>query len=248
VETELSLMKIEESVTKRAQPIDDNFVVKWMPRSVVAEQYRVGATRLAMFDMNGGPMIAAVTSAVKGEGKTTTVINLGYTLARDLGKRTLLLDCDFLAPMLQRYMDSIPQWGLADCLTNEIPIEQCLSGFGDVPCWIMPVGSSDIPPNQLLRSERLHTKLMQLREQFDYILINTPPILPLATMNALVSHVDLLLVVVRANATPHQVVKGAVKSLRARVPVHIVLNRVASQALPSYMYDYAYSEKQIMRS
>jgi succinoglycan biosynthesis transport protein ExoP len=222
--------------------MDDNFIVKWMPHSFVAEQYRVGATRIALLDSAGKSTVVAVTSAVKGEGKTTTVINLGYTLARDLGKRTLLIDCDFTMPTLHRYADGIPEWGLADCLTSDVSWEDCLANFGDVPCWIMPVGNSRIHSNELLKTGRLQSLLAQLRERFDYILINTPPILPLATMTVPAGHVDHLVLVVRANSTPHQVVKRAMKSLRSRVPIQVILNRVGSGALPSYMYDYGYTE------
>ena len=67
---------------------DRRFVAKLFPRSMAAEQYRVAAARLQL--SSGGAGVAVVTSAIKGEGKTTTVINLGYTLARDFGKRVLL--------------------------------------------------------------------------------------------------------------------------------------------------------------
>jgi hypothetical protein len=66
-------------------------------------------------------------------------------------------------------------------------------------------------------------------------------------MNVLASHVDHLVLVVRANSTPHQVVKRAMKSLRSRTPVQVVLNRVGSGALPSYMYDYGYAEPKAAR-
>ena len=59
-----------------------------------------------------------MTSAIKGEGKTTTVINLGYTLARDFGKRVLLLDCDFVFPELQYFSETPAQYGLVDCFRD----------------------------------------------------------------------------------------------------------------------------------
>lgn len=215
-----------------------NLVVKWLPASIVAEQYRVAATRLALVTAKDRSTIVAVTSAVKGEGKTTTVVNLGYTLARDLGKRTLLVDCDFKAPVLNRYAETDPERGLADCLEGEIPVDECLSGFGEVPCWILPVGNGETQSGELLRAECLASIFAQLREQFEYILINAPPILPLADMNVLAGHADLLLLVVRAGSTPQQFVKRALATLRADIPIHVILNAVGGQALPYYMYDY----------
>lgn len=218
------------------------FVAKWWPNSVTSEQYRVAATRLALLEQNGHSTVAAVTSAVKGEGKTTTVVNLGYTLARDLGKRTLLLECDFGRPTLHRYLETPPQWGLADALQSGVPFEDCISRFGDVPCWIMPIGTCQTSVSELLKTAGFRQILTRCRAEFDYILINTPPILPQATMNMLEQHVDLILLVVRASSTSHNVVKRARNSLRAKKPVHVILNAVESQSLPNYMYD-SYAEQ-----
>lgn len=218
----------------------NGFVVKWLPNSSVAEQYRVAATRLSLIRPGGQSTVVAVTSAVKGEGKTTTVVNLGYTMARDLGKRTLLLDCDFKFPMLHRYAEAVPKVGLADCLVREIPLENCIYSFEEAPCSIMPVGSSAVTSTELLRTDRLGGIIAQLRERFEYILINTPPIFPLAAMNVLARHADLLVLVVRANSTPKPVVQRALGFLQAIAPAHVILNAVKSHSLPSYMGDYEY--------
>lgn len=215
------------------------FVVRWLPNTLVSEQYRVAGTRLSLLGMKQQSKVIAVTSAVKGEGKTTTVINLGYTMARDMGKRVMLIDCDFKCPGLHPFMEQTPQWGLADYLTTDLDIDSCLSGFGEVPCWIMPVGNPVVQETALLKTDRLTGLLEQLRSRFDYIFINTPPILPQATMNVLAGHADHLILIVRANSTPHDVVRRAVSSLRSNKPTHVILNAVGSQSLPSYIYEYA---------
>ena len=218
---------------------DRSFVVKWMPNAIVSEQYRVAATRLFLLGAEKQSTVVAVSSAVKGEGKTTTVINLGYTLARDLGKRVLLVDCDLKCPGLHNFMEGHPKGGMADYLAGDLEIDECVAGFGEVPCWIMPVGNPVVNSSELLRTDRLAALFDRLRNRFDYIILNTPPILPQATMNVLAGHSDILLLVVRANSTPHDVVKRAVSSLRSRKPLHVVLNAVGSQSLPSYVYEYA---------
>ncbi len=221
----------------KGQTHELGFVTKLWPTSIMSEQYRVAATRLALLNGKEQSTIVAVTSAVKGEGKTTTTLNLAYTLARDLGKRTLLLDCDFGCPLPSHYLVTPPQWGLADLLLRDVPFEECLSGFGDVPCWIMPAGATEFTASDLLlKAERFNQILARCRERFEYVLINTPPILPLATMNMLEQHVDLLVLVVRASSTAQDVVKRALTSLRTNRPVHVVLNAVESQSLPYYMY------------
>lgn len=225
--------------------IDRRFVTKMFPRSMAAEQYRVAAARLQLLNPTGTPIVAAVTSAIKGEGKTTTVVNLGYTLSRDFGRRVLLLDCDFVFPELRAFVETPVRFGLVDCLRSETPPQEAMSPFADVPCWIMPAGEDASDSNELLRAGQLNRVLSQLREEFDYILLNAPPILPVATMNVLESHCDLLLLVVRANLTAKQVVTQAIGSLRASRPIQVVLNGVTTNSLPSYMLDYSTSERQV---
>jgi polysaccharide biosynthesis transport protein len=241
------LIPSKQSLTERSSlhEVDRRFVAKMFPRSMAAEQYRVAAARLQLLNTTGASMVVAVTSAIKGEGKTTTVINLGYTLSRDFGRRVLVMDCDFVYPELTAFLESPVGYGLIDCLRSDIPLQQAMSSFADVPCWIMPAGESVADSNDLLRAGQLNRVLSQLREEFDYILLNAPPILPVATMNVLESHSDLLLLVVRANLTSKQAVTQAIGSLRADRPIHVVLNGVASNSLPSYMLDYAVSESRV---
>jgi capsular exopolysaccharide synthesis family protein len=207
---------------------------------MAAEQYRVAAARLQL--SSGGSGVAVVTSAIKGEGKTTTVINLGYTLARDFGKRVLVVDCDFVYPELKCFLERPIQNGLIDYLRGECKLEDATTSFAEIPCWIMPAGVSDDPTELLKRTDRLEWVFAQMREKFDYVLLNAPPILPVATMNVLERHVDLLLLVVRANQTSQQVVRRALGSLRGAKPIQVILNAVASQSLPYYMTDYTLVE------
>ncbi|MBX3303982.1 MAG: AAA family ATPase [Nitrospira sp.] len=225
--------------------IDRRFVTKMFPRSMAAEQYRVAAARLQLLNSAGAPMVAAVTSAIKGEGKTTTVVNLGYTLSRDFGRRVLLVDCDFVFPELKAFIETPIRYGLIDCLRSDIPPQQAMTPLADVPCWIMPAGQDVNDSSELLRAGQLNRVFSQLREEFDYILLNAPPILPVATMNVLESHSDFLLLVVRANLTAKQAVTQALGSLRASKPIHVVLNGVAANALPSYMLDYRAGESRV---
>ncbi|OQW37816.1 MAG: hypothetical protein A4E19_12410 [Nitrospira sp. SG-bin1] len=242
---EAELNKQPLAARPSAHEIDRRFVAKIFPRSMAAEQYRVAAARLQLLNTTGAPMVAAVTSAIKGEGKTTTVVNLGYTLSRDFGRRVLILDCDFVFPEMAAFLETPIKYGLIDCLRSDIPLQQAMSPLADVPCWIMPAGEAVAASTELLRAGQLDRVLSQLREEFDYILLNAPPILPVATMNVLESHCDHLLLVVRANLTAKQAVTQAIGSLRAHRPIHVILNGVAGNSLPSYMVEYAVSESRV---
>ncbi len=236
---EVTVAKQPQGDPQNGKRYRERFVAKVFPHSMAAEQYRVAAARLQLINPNAGASVVAVTSAVKGEGKTTTVINLGYTLARDFGKRVLLLDCDFVCPELKHFSETPIKYGLADCCRGEIPVEEAMTSFTDIPCWIMPEGTIGSGSTELLKTGPLERVLAQLREKFDYILLNAPPILPVATMNVLERHTDLLLLVVRANLTPQDVVKRAVRSLRVSNTIHVVLNCVPMNGLPSYMSEYS---------
>src|SRR5205085_11691592 len=102
-----------------------NLVAKWQPRSIAAEQYRMAATRLVLLTEGRCSTVLEVTSALRGEGKTTTVVNLGYTLARNLGKKTLLIDCDFRNPTLHEYVNKSAWGGLIELLDGESSLENC---------------------------------------------------------------------------------------------------------------------------
>ena len=231
--TWITSANLEESL-----PPHLNLVAKWQPRSIAAEQYRMAVSKLVLSTEGRGSTIIAVTSALKGEGKTTTVVNLGYSLARDLGRRTLLIDCDFRCPALHQYVDVPPQAGLIELLDGEASLEDCLSAVDEVPCSIISVGGSGKEPNELTRIEQLSALLPKLRTNFDYVIINSSPVLPSASMGILASLADVLILVIRAGATPKHVVQQAFRMLGLTTEALVILNAVETQSMPNYIYGY----------
>ena len=214
-----------------------NLVAKWQPHSIAAEQYRMAASRLVLSTEGRGSTVLEVTSAIKGEGKTTTVVNLGYTLARNLGKKTLLIDCDFRHPGLHEYVTT-PAWGLIDLLDGEASLENCLSSIDEAPCSILSIGRIRESLNELTRIQQLKAILPKIRMNFDYVIINAPPVLPSASVGILASLADLHIMVIRAGTTPKHVVQQAFTMLRLSGEAHVILNAVEGQSMPSYMYGY----------
>jgi capsular exopolysaccharide synthesis family protein len=215
-----------------------NLVAKWQPRSIAAEQYRMAATRLVLSTEGRGSTVLEVTSALIGEGKTTTVVNIGYTLARNLGKKTLLIDCDFRHPALHEYVNK-PAWGgLIELLDGEASLENCLSAIDEVPCSILSIGRTGEDFNELTRIQQLKAILPKIRMNFDYVIINAPPVLPSASVGILASLADLHIMVIRAGTTPKHVVQQAFTMLRLSGEAHVILNAVEEQSMLSYMYGY----------
>lgn len=215
-----------------------SLVAKWQPRSIAAEQYRMAATRLVLTTERRQSTVIEVTSALEGEGKTTTVVNLGYTIARDLGRRTLLIDCDFRRPALHKYVSVPPRAGLVDLLDGHVSLEECLSRIDEVPCAIMTVGRSEDERNELGRIEQFRAILPQLRAQFQYLIINTPPVLASATMGILAHLADEVVMVIKAGSSPQHVVQKAFTLLNLIGERQVVLNGVDEHSLPHYLYGY----------
>lgn len=219
-----------------------NLVAKWQPVSIAAEQYRMAASRLVLLTESRGSTIIEVTSALKGEGKTTTAVNLGYTIARDLGRKTLLIDCDLRCPVLHQYATAPARAGLIEWLDGQASFDECVSVMDeDVPCSIMAVGGVAAEQNELARIQQLKALLPKIRLQFDYIIINTPPVLPSATMGILASLADVLILVIRAGTTPKQMVQKAYSMLGVTTDKQVILNAVEADTMPNYIYGYGAS-------
>lgn len=190
-----------------------NVVAKWSPHSLVAEQFRVAATRVVLSSSDRKNFVAVITSAMAGEGKSATASNLAYVLAQDLGKKTLLIDCDFKRPVLHAYNGISMRPGLAEAIFGDASLDSCLHRCGDTSLWVLPAGRRDHRLVDLSKIAQLTTIVTELKEKFDMIIIDAPPILPLADMNLLASIADMLLIVVRSGVTPQDVIERAVKSL-----------------------------------
>lgn len=215
-----------------------NLIAKWRPTSLVAEQFRVAATRLVLLGSSQKSMVVVVTSAVKGEGKSTAAGNLAYVLAQDLGKSTVLIDCDFKQPILHAYYGIPSKPGLAEAIYGDLPLDACLQRNGDSSLYVLTCGRRDHRLVDLTKIPQIRNILTELQTRFEFIILDAPPILPLADMNLLASMADMLLVVVRAGITPQDVVEKAIKTLRPFNRAGIVLTGYEAERAPKYMHQY----------
>ena len=215
-----------------------NLVCMWRPQSTVAEQFRVAATRLQMMGGGRKSTVIVVTSALPGEGKSSTAINLGYVLAKDLGKTTVLIDSDLKRPMQHVYAGIELEPGLTDILCEDQPVNDCLQRRGDLSLWTLPAGSFQHGDGGAALSDiqQLDNLLTELRPRFDYIIMDTPPIMPLADMNVLACMADVLILVIRAGITQQSIVKTALKTLPDKTEARIILNGIDNQSIPYYMH------------
>ena len=166
-----------------------------------AEAYKLLRTNL-MFSLPDKPCrILGVTSSIRGEGKSTTSVNLAYTLAQT-GKRVLLIDGDMRLPTIAQKLEMSGTPGLSNLLAGLSAERNCLRKSSYFDNWyILPAG--DIPPNpsELLGSERMHALLDRYKDVFDYILLDLPPVNIVVDALVITKWTDGVIVVVRENYT-----------------------------------------------
>ncbi len=227
-------------------PAKFHLIAKWVPASLMAEQYRVGSTRLVIMTSEKRNVVTLVTSSVMGEGKTTTAVNLAYILAHDLNKSTLLIDCDFKRPMVHDYMGIPAGPGIGDVLQGGAILENCLHQCDGLPLWILPTGSPAVRPSGLSGIQYVKKFLPALRARYDHVILDAPPVLPLADVNALSGLADMTVFVVRAGGTSQDIVKKALDTLGETADAAgIVLTQVEMEYAPYLMYTAAYTNEDV---
>jgi capsular exopolysaccharide synthesis family protein len=225
-------------------PAKFHLIAKWVPASLMAEQYRVAATRMVIMTSEKRNVVTLVTSSVMGEGKTTTAVNLAYILAHDLSKSTLLIDCDFKRPAVHEYMGIPAGPGLGDALHGSEILENCIHQCDGVPLWILPTGSPRVRPAGLSGIQYVKKILPELRARYDHVILDAPPVIPLADVNALSGLADMTVLVVRAGGTSQDIAKKALKTLGETTDTAgIILTQVEMEYAPYFMYAAAYTNE-----
>ena len=200
------------------------------PRSLAAEQFRILRYRLEGLAA-AGVRALAFTSAQTGEGKTTTAVNAALTLARGGKNRVVLVDADLRRPGVARMMGLKARDGLCDVVAGRTPLGNCLWRFGQDELFVLPAGQVPDDICNILYDTRITAVLQELKGRFDFVLVDTPPVLPLADAPILCRALDGAVLVVRAGVTAGEVVAAAIDSLRG-ITVHgLVLNDVDPQLL-----------------
>lgn len=211
------------------------------PRSVLSEQYRILAHRVREQAGKDGSAAVMLTSAVGGEGKTTIAINLALALARTTEGRVLLLDADLRKPRVGQYLEITPTRGFSHVLQRP---EDDVQRY----CWrlkelyVLPGAGSMPDPVGALSSERATALFASLRRQFQIIVVDAPPVLPIADASILSRLVDSVVFVVRARRSPRELIERAVEGLDAPKVMGIALNDVDVQRT-RYAAAYRYYEK-----
>jgi capsular exopolysaccharide synthesis family protein len=221
-------------------------VTQARPHSPMTESYRALRTSLLLSNPGAPPKVIMVTSALPQEGKTTTSINCAIVLAqKQKGGRVLLIDADLRRPSIHKHLGMGLRKGLSDVLTGNATLEEAIAPTAiDENLFVLPAGTPPPYPAELLASSDMRDKLVQLREQYAHIIIDTPPSLSVTDAVVLSTRADAVVLVIRSGQTKKQSLRRArdiLAQVNAKV-VGVLLNAVDLSS-PDYYYYYEYQGK-----
>jgi capsular exopolysaccharide synthesis family protein len=180
-----------------------------------------------------------ITSALPKEGKSFTASNLAQVIVRQHGRRALLLDADLRNPQLHNVLGAEPGPGLSEYLRSETDEFSIIQRGPMENLFLIPAGANSGNPAELLANGRLKFLLSRLEAMFDWIIVDSPPAVPVADAALLANFCDGVLLVVRSNSTPMDAARQAKKEFAERNVVGVVLNGIAPDLSPYSQYYYA---------
>lgn len=182
------------------------------PKSSAAEAYRTLRTNLQFSMLDKDSNIIAVTSCEPGEGKSTIICNLAISLAQS-GKKVLLVDCDLRKPIVHKKFGISNASGLTSLLLKESTIEEAIYKV-DIPnLGLIPSGPVPPNPSEILGSKKMSKVLDELRNYFDIILLDSPPVLVVSDLHVLASSIDGILLVATYGVTEKNAILRAKESI-----------------------------------
>jgi capsular exopolysaccharide synthesis family protein len=222
----------------------EKLVVTERPEQSTIEQYRKLAATLHHAQTERQLKVVMVSSAVSGDGKTLTSTNLALTLSESYRRRVLLIDADLRRPSVHEVFQVKNVTGLTDSLKAEndrrLPLIQASAYLS-----LLLAGRPDSDPMSGLTSGRMRRLIGEAAATFDWVIIDTPPVVLLPDANLLAAMVDAAILVIGAGKTPHKLITRAIDALGRNRILGVVLNRVDPSCLAGgYGYGYySYGER-----
>lgn len=203
-----------------------------------AEEFRTLRSRLYQIREKLPLKRLMVTSALPKEGKSFVTANLGQVMVRQHGRRALIIDADLRSPGMHRHLGAPQTPGLSDYLLGECDEFGVLQRGPMENLFFLPAGRLASSPSELLANGRLKLFLQRVEPLFDWIIMDTPPVIPVADSTALANFCDGVLMVVRSNLTPSDLARRAREEFQDKLLLGVVLNGAPSGKLSQSKYYY----------
>ncbi|WP_410489392.1 CpsD/CapB family tyrosine-protein kinase [Bacillus sp. DTU_2020_1000418_1_SI_GHA_SEK_038] len=209
------------------------------PNSPISEQYRTIRTNIEYSNIDRENRLIMITSSNPGEGKTITSANLAVVFAQQ-GKKVLLIDADFRKPRVHEVFRKRNITGLTSVLYKQKPLKEAIDNTRINNLYVLTSGPITPNPSELLSSKSMSELLKNIRNQFDFIIIDTPPVLPVTDAQILANQCDGVVLAINYGKTKKQEAEKA-KSLLLNAKAKIigaVLNNTKDHFQDYYYSDY----------
>lgn len=217
--------------------LDPHLVSLVAPTSPEAEQYRKLRNAVEQVATAGQPYVVAVSSAGAGDGKTITAINLAGALAQSENRKVLLLDADFRASSVAKKLGLPPQRGLADVIVSDATLDSVVVKSLPFNLAVVLAGSVAGSPYEMLSSPRFRQLLEDSRRRYDFIVVDTAPLVSVSDCRLIGELVDGFVLVVAAHRTPRGPIEEALSTIDPAKVIGFVFNN-ADTRLMNYPYGY----------
>jgi capsular exopolysaccharide synthesis family protein len=240
-EAEFSVSELDGVRSLNIKPAESELPTMTEESDIAAEKFRLLSLRLLQAQERREFKRLLVTSSAVQDGKSFITANLCFTLAAREKKRVLMIEGDLRRPRLTQIYGLGELKGLSDWVDEpQAAIKDYVYKFQDYPLWLLPAGQKKLSALEVLHSERLSQLMQQVSAWFDYVVIDSPPLVPLADAHVWETLTDSTLLVVREGQTPKKMLEKSLEMLDRNKLVAAVLNEAT---LPRNKYYQYYSSQ-----
>ena len=214
-------------------------IVNNRPTSPISESYRSIRTHIEFANVDNDFKSIMFTSSIAGEGKTTSLCNIAKTLV-DNGHSVIILDCDMRKPRIHKFFSLSNINGLSELLLSKDGYESYIQRVDELKADVITAGKIPKNPSELLSSKAMKKLIEKIKENYDYVLIDSPPITPVTDGIIMSTYIDRVVLVCASGVVKIEFAKKAMESLKqvgARV-LGVLLNKVnySSKTYDNYYY------------
>lgn len=222
----------------------DYVVSKEQPLSYVSEAFQKALVNIEYANIDGKYKVLQFTSSLAGAGKTTFISNIAYLLGKK-GKRVVIVDLDLRKPKVNRIYKAPNEKGLTEYLSGKVDYKELVQFSEEHQTYFIAAGERTTAVVNVLEANKLKDLITRLREEFDYVILDSPPVIAVSDALYIAKLADTVVFIVAQNEAKRKIINEAINTLRNN-HVHIlgtVLTQVDTADTDVYSYSYGYGYK-----